>query len=163
MRTSCENSWLEEISIKWDAVPSKRAAALAWGLCVWNLGLASLPHHILRASGAQGLKKLIIRIFCHSSGRKRSSAIRDFLVPGLLASFHLWWAQCLLLHYCLHSSIPGQVGGYFRCRSQWIKYSTMLLPIENRVRSDPTAFTSTHLIWSGSSGMPCFGLCGVSL
>ena len=101
-------------------------------------------------------------ICCSSSGWKRSFAIRDFLVPGLLASFHLWWAQCLLLHYCLHSSIPGQVGGYFRCRSQWIKYSTMLLPIENRVRSDPTAFTSTHLIWSGSSGMPCFGLCGVS-
>ena len=52
-----KKSCLEENSFKWDAVPSKRAAALAWGFCVWNLGLASLPHHILRASGAQGFKK----------------------------------------------------------------------------------------------------------
>ena len=91
-------------------------------------------------------RNTLIHIFRHSSGRKRSFALRDFLVPGLLASFHLWWAQRLLLHNCLHSSISGQVGGYIHCSLQWIKDSTRLLPIDNQVRTDSLYLNTSFLI-----------------
>ena len=43
------------------------------------------------------------------SGWKSAFALGDILVPRLLPSLHMWRAQCLLLHHCLHQTISWQV------------------------------------------------------
>ena len=51
------------------------------------------------------------------SGWKSAFALGDILVPRLLPSLHMWRAQCLLLHHCLHQTISWQVENVYRRRS----------------------------------------------
>ena len=54
---------------------------------VWLLSLTIFS--VLLVLKVDNMYNSLILIIRHFSGRKGSFAIRDFLVPGLLASFHL--------------------------------------------------------------------------